>query len=99
MLHMVVLTHGPDTCAAVQPEAGEMARTARNQLEDTARKLGAVVQSWWIDPPAHVFYIVVDAPNAHVVNSLMIELKLFLWNTVDIHPIITADEAMPLVAG
>jgi len=99
MLHMVVLTHGPETCAAAHADAGEMIRSASGQMEAVATKLGASVQSWWIDPPGHVFYMVVDAPNAHVVNSLMVELKLFLWNTIDIHPIITADEAMPLAAG
>ena len=99
MLHMVVLTHGPETCAAAHADAGEMARTASGQMEAVAATLGASVQSWWIDPPAHVFYMVVDAPNAHVVNRLMIELQFFLWNTIDIHPIVTADEAMSLAAG
>jgi hypothetical protein len=28
MLHMVVLSHGPDTCAAVKTEYGNMAREA-----------------------------------------------------------------------
>ena len=39
-----------------------------------------------------------DTPHAHAVNGLMTELKLFHWNTVDVHPIITMDEAMPLAA-
>ena len=61
-------------------------------------KLNINVQGWWVDPPGHVFYLLADAPHAHAVNGLMTELKLFHWNTVDVHPIIRMDEAMPLAA-
>jgi muconolactone delta-isomerase len=98
MLHMVLISHGPDTCAAVHKEAGEMARTAASQIAETSKTNNVSVQGWWVDPPGHVFFMLVDAPSAHAVNSLMQELKLFLWNTIDIHPVITMDEAMPLAA-
>jgi hypothetical protein len=98
MLHMVVITHGPDTCAAVQPEAGEMARAAMRELSDISKKHEVDVQGWWVDAPGHVFYMVADGPNAHAVNRLMQELNLFRWNTIDIHPVITMEEAMPLTA-
>ena len=99
MLHMVVIEHGPDTCAAVHSEMGGLARSARTQMDETSSRLGIKVQGWWVDPPAHVFYMLADAPNAHVINNLMTELRLFHWNTIDIHPIMTIDEAMPLAAS
>ena len=46
---------------------------------------------------AHVIYIVVDAPDAHVVNRLTRETKLMNWNTVVVTPIITLDEAAAAV--
>jgi len=98
MLHMVVITHSADTCAASHVEAGDLLRSARDQMADASKKLGINVQGWWVDPPGHVFYLLADAPHAHAVNGLMTELKLFHWNTIDIHPIITMDEAMPLAA-
>lgn len=98
MLHMVVLTHGPDTCAAASPEYGEMARSAMTQMEEVSHKLQCFVKGAWVDPPAHTFYIVADAPNAHVVNQAMEELKFMLWNTVDVHAIVTLEEAMGLAA-
>ena len=96
MLHMVVLNHGPDTCAAANPESGEMARTARDNMEDVSKKYQVTIQGAWVDAPAHVLYLLVDAPNAHVINTIMMELKFALWNTIDIHPILTLEEAMPL---
>jgi hypothetical protein len=99
MLHMIVLSHGPETCAAVHPHLGEMGRTAFDNLPDTGRKFGIDIKGSWVDPPGHVFYVLADAPNAHDVNRLMAEEKLFHWNTVDIHPIITTEEAASLAAG
>ncbi len=96
MLHMVVLTHGPDTCAAAHAESGKMMRDAMNNMDEVSKKHGVTVQGAWIDPPGHIFYIVADAPNAHVINDLVTELKLFHWNTIVIHPVITLEEALPL---
>jgi muconolactone delta-isomerase len=96
MLHMVVMTHGPDTCAAAHPAQGEMARNARAKMDETSKKHQVTVHGAWVDPPGHVFYILADAPNAHAINNVMTDLQFFLWNTVDIHPIVTLDEAMPL---
>ena len=96
MLHMVVLTHGPDTCAAAHEEYGKMARDAMTLREEMSKKHGVTLQHSWVDAPAHTFYLVADAPNAHAVNGLMADLKFFLWNTVDIHPIVTLEEAMKM---
>ena len=98
MLHMIVLTHGPDTCAAANKDTAEMARTAMAQMEEVSNRLQCFVKGAWVDPPAHSFYIIADAPNAHVVNEAMQELKFMLWNTVDVHPVVTLEEAMGLAA-
>jgi hypothetical protein len=67
-------------------------------MDAVATKLGIKVQGWWVNPPGHTFFVLVDAPNAHVINNLMTELRLFHWNTIQVHPIVTMDEAMPLTA-
>ena len=98
MLHMVVITHGPDTCPASHPENREPSRYAHENIDQVAKKLSITVHGWWVDPPAHVFYILADAPNAHAVNTLVSDLRLFLWNTIDIHPVMTMAEAMQVAA-
>ncbi len=94
MLHMVVATHGPDTCAAVVPEAAEMAKAGFQQIDEAAKKLGVTVQGTWTNMPAHILYILVDAPNAHVVSQLFRDIHLMDWNTVVVNPVITLQEAM-----
>ena len=44
MLHMVVMTHGPDTCAAVHPESGAMARNAMDKMDEMSKKHQVIVQ-------------------------------------------------------
>ena len=34
MLHMVVFSHGPDTCAAVHPDLGDKARNGMARMEE-----------------------------------------------------------------
>jgi hypothetical protein len=98
MLHMVLMTHQPDTCAAASHEAGEMLRKARSDLQAAGKRLQVDVRGWWVDPPAHVFFMLADAANGHVINSFVEELELFHWNTIDVHPVQTVDEALPLAA-
>ena len=96
MLHMIVMTHGPETCAAVNADSGEMARKAQEQMKDVARKHQVEIKGAWVNPPRHIFYVVADAPNAHVLIDLTTELRFSHWNTVDIQPILTLEDAMKL---
>ncbi len=98
MLHMVVITHEPDTCAAVHPDIGEKARNGIARMEEVSKAHQVTVQGSWVDAPAHEFYFLIDAPNAHAINDLMIEIELFHWNTVDIHAVRTLEESMSLAA-
>ena len=92
MLHMVIMTHTPDTCAALRPDLGEKARNAFRQMEEVSKKHQVTVKGWWGAPPGHIFYAVADAPNAHAVNSFVIELQISHWNSVQVFPIAPIEE-------
>ena len=95
---MVIMTHGPDTCAAVHAEIGEKARSGIGQMAAASKKHQVTAQGACVDVPAHQFYMLADAPNAHAINELMIELQFFHWNTIDIRAVTTVEETMSLVA-
>ncbi len=98
MLHMVVMTHGPETCAAVHAHVGAKARSAAEQLDAASKRLDIEPQGWWSDPTGHAIFMLLDAPNAHAVDQLMRDLQLFHWNAVDIHPVVPYESAVPLFA-
>jgi hypothetical protein len=41
--------------------------------------------------------MVCDAPNAHVVNQMAVELQLMEWNTVRVSPVITFGETQKVL--
>ena len=94
MLHMVVINHGPDTCAAAHDDVAELAKSGFGGLSTKPEELSATIKGIWVDMPAHALWALVDAPNAHVVSRLMAEQKIMNWNTVVVHPIMTMDEAL-----
>ena len=88
LLHMVTLTHGPETCPAARPDLQEKCGVRLAALPGEAPNHGAEVRGRWADPPGHVFYFLVAAPNAHAVASLIGGLELSHWNTVEVRPVI-----------
>lgn len=93
MLHIAVISHGPETCAAVEEELKEIAQTGIRGLSATAGEHGAKFEGGWVDMAAHRMWLLIDAPNAHAVSQLTMDHKIFHWNTVTVHPVITLDEA------
>jgi len=94
MLHMVVATHGPDRCPMTDPALAQKLLTANQRMGDVTQKLGVTLQGSWTNMPAHTTFMLVDAPNAHVVDQMAIELKLMDWNTIRVYAVVTMQEAM-----
>jgi len=97
MLHMLVGTHNADTCAFAVPAWRDKALSALKRREEVAKKLGITIQGAWANMPNHTMYFVCDAPNAHVVNQMAIELQLMDWNTIVVSPVITFDEVQKVL--
>jgi hypothetical protein len=93
MLHMVVATHGPETCAAVVPAVAEKALSASTRMSEVTKALGITVQGAWTNMPGHTLYVLLDAPNAHVVNQMAVELHFMDWSTWVVNPVVTLQQA------
>jgi len=94
MLHLVVATHGPETCAAVVPELKDKVLSNFQRMGEVTKALGITVQGAWTNMPGHTLYFLLDAPNAHVVNQMTMDLHLMDWNTVVVNPVTTLQEAI-----
>lgn len=88
LLHMVTLTHGPETCPAGHPELRDKCGTALGRVPTEAPNFGANVIGFWADPPGHVFYAVIEAPNAHAIADLFGSLQLSHWNTIEVRAVV-----------
>lgn len=54
-----------------------------------AREIG--ITGRWADPPAHVSYPVLDAPNAHAIAEVLTESGLAAHTTTEITPVMSMD--------
>ena len=71
MLHMVVHTHTAESCPFRSDENRTAMGIALGQLMTLAKAHGAEMQGSWVNTGAHVVFSLVEAPSAHVVNTLM----------------------------
>ena len=47
---------------------------------------------------SHAHYTLIDAPDAHAVESVTMELGIHEWNVTTIEPVLTIEEAMKELA-
>jgi hypothetical protein len=52
---------------------------------------GIGVVGRWADPAAHVNYLVLDAINAHAIQSVLMESGLFGHTTAEVRPVLSMD--------
>ena len=83
-LHMVVLTHSPESCGWRSEECGATFGRAFGSFRQTASSHGATVQGAWVNTAAHRHYVLIDAPNAHAVNSLLSDAGLLAIITCEV---------------
>ncbi len=94
MLYMTVSTHGPNTCPGVHEEFRQKALSIGPKMEEVASAHGCNVEGTWVARTSHTHYTLVDAPDAHAVESLIMELGIQDWNVTTIQPVLTIEEAM-----
>ncbi|MGB2694841.1 MAG: DUF3303 family protein [Dehalococcoidia bacterium] len=99
MLHMLIAEHGADSCPASHQDVREKYLPHMGRRDEVTKKLGVTIQGGWTDMPGHLIYMLVDAPNAHAVTEMAIELHLMDWNTVVVRPVITMEQATEKAAS
>ena len=72
MLHMIVSTHNPESCAFRSEEDGKATGGALDRFEEIAPDHGVTVEGSWINRPGHEGFILVDAPNVHVIDDALV---------------------------
>ncbi len=77
MLHMIVNTHNPESCAFRSVEDGAaLAGPFDRFTEKVAESHQISIQGSWVNRPAHEIYVLVNAPNAHVIEEALLEAGL-----------------------
>ena len=72
MLHMVVNTHNPESCAFRGDEEDRLLSGAVERFEEKAPEAVMSVTGSWINRSGHEFFLLVDAPNTHVIEEALV---------------------------
>lgn len=91
MLHMVVNTHNAESCAFRSDEDEKILTAGIEAFQGTKE---FALKGWWINRTAHEFFILVDAPNAHVIEDALVDAGLVGRTHSRILPVNTAKDVL-----
>lgn len=89
MLHMVIVRHTAESCPG--REGNEKIHPCLHAMDGMIEDRGIGVVGRWADPPAHVTYMVLDAPSAHALQDILMESGLSVHTTTEIRPVVGVD--------
>ena len=92
MLHMVVMTHNPESCGT-HPHLREAYGAAAARAQELATEKGITLQNTWVNMPEHMIFTLVDAPNAHLIMEMLVESGTIAHQNVRILPVISGEQA------
>lgn len=89
MLHMVIAQHSPESCPG--RKGNESIHPCMHTMDELIKQRNIKIIGRWADPPAHVNYMVLDAPSAHIIQEVFMKSGLFAHMTVEIRPVLSMD--------
>ncbi|MCH8745406.1 MAG: hypothetical protein IIB31_07145 [Chloroflexi bacterium] len=63
-------------------------------MDQVMQSHGCTFQGGWLGKSSHLTFVLIDAPSAHAVDDVMVDLGLAVWNTATIYPVITLEEGV-----
>lgn len=94
MLYMVVNTHSAESCAFRNEEEAQHLETAFDRFTREAGDQGVELKGAWINRPAHEAYLLVDAPDPHTVDELIVRTGLVGRTSTRVLSVIALDDAV-----
>ena len=94
MLHMIVSEHNPESCAFRGEREEEVLRGAIEKFREMSPEADIELRGWWINRNEHAFFILAEAPNAHVVEDAVVGSQLVGLTHTRILPVKEVDVLM-----
>jgi uncharacterized protein with GYD domain len=92
MKHMVINTHNAESCGFRSEEDGNIIGGALEGFGKAAGEAGISVDEFWVNRAAHTFFILVDAPNAHAIDEVLLKAGLVGRTHSEVFPVLTIQE-------
>ena len=89
MLHMAIVRHTAESCPG-RPE-NEAIHPCLHAMDQLLAERGIAVVGRWADPPAHVNWLVLDAPSAHAILEVLMESGVASHTTSEVRAVLGMD--------
>ena len=100
MLYMMVATHAPESCPALNPKYRAQTLAWFEKINALYDKLGIKALGFWTDHPSHTVYSVFDAPSIEANMALMMDPimhAMLEFQSMRIFPVMTGEETYKLI--
>ena len=94
MLHMIVNSHNAESCAFRGKEEEELLVGALNRFTDSASGKALTVESSWVSRASHEIFLLIDAPNAHVIEDALLDAGVVGRTHTRILPVVALENLM-----
>jgi hypothetical protein len=94
MLYMVINTHSAESCAFRSDDEAQHLETAFDRFTAEAGGKGVSVQGSWINRAAHEAFLLVDAPDTHTIDELLVSTGLVGRTSTRVLSVIALDDAV-----
>ncbi len=96
MKFLAIAQHTPAMCPGSNPDVLAIVGESMPKIPEIEKKHGATNEGIHVTLGAHVMVIIMDAPSFQAAEHVLLEARLFEWNTVNISQSYTPEEAMAL---
>ena len=91
---MVELHHNPQQCPGVAMEIRDRVLRMDDTQERVMEMRGCSLKGGWVGKSSHATFLLIDGPDAHAVDDTVVDLGFAVWNTAELFPVITLEEAV-----
>jgi hypothetical protein len=97
MMHVLVNTHNPESCAFRDEEHEEVLVGGARGISAACEEHGAKLQGLWVNRAAHKFFAIIDAPNAHVIDDIIVACGWIGHTNSEVYAVTTMEAAIASV--
>ena len=91
---MIVNSHNAESCAFRGEEEDELLSGALKRFQELAPEKALTVEGSWVNRAAHEIFMLIDAPNAHVIEETVVAAGLVGRTHTRIVPVTSLKQAM-----
>lgn len=91
---MIVNTHDPQDCVFRGDAESLAMKSALKRFNEVAVKHGVVPHGTWMSRAAHEIFLLVDAPNAHTIEDILVSAGLVGLTHSRVLPVLPAADVL-----